>query len=387
MKTTLRHIALASLLLGATCVIPPLAAADSAKAGKRDSISAKSSAQAAAEEIGSTRNAKVAIAMPDKKTELTFFAGAMSDAEKAEVARVAPNVRIVTGLSNAEALARAGEAHGVDSRYASLEFLQRAKKLVWVQVMAAGVDRQLTLEPIAKNDALVLTNFRGVHGPAIADHAMAMLLSLTRDLRHYAANQAEQRWQRVITPVPLIALDGRTMLVVGIGGIGTEIAQRGHGFGMRVWGTRRSTTPAPAFIERVGQSKDLLSMLPEADVVAIAVPLTAETENLFNAEAFAAMKPGAYLINIARGKVVNTDAMMAALKSGKLAGACLDVTDPEPLPAGHSLWNFPNVIITPHVAAQSEVTERRSAILLRENLRRFGVGEPLLNTVDKVAGY
>ena len=138
---------------------------------------------------------------------------------------------------------------------------------------------------------------------------------------------------------------------------------------MRVWGTRRSTTPAPAFIERVGQSKDLLSMLPEADVVAIAVPLTAETENLFNAEAFAAMKPGAYLINIARGKVVNTDAMMAALKSGKLAGACLDVTDPEPLPAGHSLWNFPNVIITPHVAAQSEVTERRSAILLRENLR------------------
>jgi phosphoglycerate dehydrogenase-like enzyme len=253
--------------------------------------------------------------------------------------------------------------------------------------MSAGVDRYIGMEPLMKNDKIVLTNFRGVHGPAIADHAMAMLLSLTRDLRPHLSNQKKQRGGREEGSGRPIALDGRTMLVVGIGGIGTEIGQRAHGFGMRVIGTRRSTTPAPAFFEKVGQSKDLMAMLPEADVVAIAVPLTDETKGMFNAAAFAAMKKGSYLINIARGKVVETDALMAALKSGKLAGACLDVTEPEPLPSSHPLWDLPNVIITPHIAAEAEVTDQRRVVLMRENMRRFGAGEPLLNTVDKQAGY
>ncbi len=128
-------------------------------------------------------------------------------------------------------------------------------------------------------------------------------------------------------------------------------------------------------------------MLPEADVVALAVPLTDETRNLLDAVAFGKMKHGAYLINIARGKVVNTDALLKALKSGRLAGACLDVTDPEPLPADHELWKQANVIITPHVAGHSKVTTERRSALLVENLRRFGAGEPLLNVVDKKAGY
>jgi len=348
---------------------------------------ASPASQVPAEEIGSLRNARVAIPMPDKKIELTFFAGPISEAERAELLRLAPNVRIVSGLTPAAALARAEEAHGIDSRYASPEFLARAKNLVWVQAMYAGVERLVAVEPLAKNDAIVLTNFRGVHGPAIADHAMAMLLSLTRNLPSYTAPDARRRPSGNAATSRPIALDGRTMLVVGIGGIGTEIAQRGHGFGMRVIGTRRSTTPGPDFIERVGQPQDLLAMLPEADVVAIAVPLTAETENLFNAEAFAAMKPGSYLINIARGKIVNTDALIEALNSGKLAGACLDVTDPEPLPADHPLRSFPNVIITPHVAGVSEVTVQRGTVMLRENMRRFGAGEPLLNVVDKQVGY
>lgn len=343
--------------------------------------------QNVAEEIGSLRNARVAIPMPDGKLTLTYFAGPLSAAEQAELQRLAPNVKIVTDLSPAAALARAEEAHGIDARYATSEFIARAKNLAWVQATSAGVDRLVTVEPLAKNDAIVLTNFRGVHGPAIADHAMAMLLSLTRDLPTYTALEARKRPARGEATSRPIALDGRTMLVVGIGGIGTEIGQRAHGFGMHVIGTRRSTTPGPAFIEKVGQSKDLLSMLPEADVVAIAVPLTAETEGLFNAEAFAAMKPGSYLINIARGKVVVTDALVDALKSGKLAGACLDVTDPEPLPADHVLRTFPNVVITPHVAGISEVTQERGVALFRENIRRFGAAEPLLNVVDKQAGY
>jgi phosphoglycerate dehydrogenase-like enzyme len=122
-------------------------------------------------------------------------------------------------------------------------------------------------------------------------------------------------------------------------------------------------------------------------VVAICVPLTPETTGLINADAFAAMKPGAYLINIARGRIVDTDALVAALESGRLAGACLDVTDPEPLPPGHPLWRQPNVIITPHVAADAELTDERHWQLFRENMRRFGAGEPLLNCVDKTVGY
>lgn len=384
MRIAFQTFVAASLILSLNGLVSNLVAQEAIQ--PKAAAEAKPSSQQVAEEIGSLRNARVAIPMPANKIDLTYFSGSLPDAELAELEKLAPNVRIVMGLSAEAALARAGEAHGIDARYATPEFLAKADKLVWVQAMSAGVDRYITIDPLVKNDAIVLTNFRGVHGPAIADHAMAMLLSLTRDLQTYSASDATRRPARG-SANRAIALDGRTMLVVGIGGIGTEIAQRAHGFGMHVIGTRRSTTPSPAFIERVGQSKDLLSMLPEADVVAIAVPLTAETKGLFNAEAFAAMKPGSYLINIARGQVVDTDALVEALSSGKLAGACLDVTDPEPLPANHALRGFKNVIITPHVAGNSEVTQQRGAALLKENIRRFGAGEPLLNVVDKQAGY
>lgn len=128
-------------------------------------------------------------------------------------------------------------------------------------------------------------------------------------------------------------------------------------------------------------------MVKEADVVAICVPLTTETEHLFDAGMFEAMKRGSYVINIARGKVIDTQALMAALKDGRVAGAALDVTDPEPLPPGHALWKMPNVIITPHVAADGELTDQRWWALYKENMRRFGAGEPLLNCVDVKAGY
>jgi phosphoglycerate dehydrogenase-like enzyme len=401
------RIDLRVLLVGLVLQILASAPAVFAQAGAAQApaqpaaASASDSARSAAEEIGSLRNAKVAYPMPADKVQLTFFAGPMSEAEQAELKSVAPNVRIVAGLSNQEALARAGEAHGIDSRFATPEFIAQAKNLVWVQAMSAGVERYVAIEPLVKNDKIVLTNFRGVHGPTIADHAMGMLLMLTRDLQQYVSGGGGRRGGRGFAgPVAggrggagrrgaaqPIALEGKTMLVVGIGGIGTEIAQRAHGFGMRVIGTRRSMTPGPAFVEKVGQSEDLLKMLPEADVVAIAVPLTAETENLFNTEAFAAMKQGSYLINIARGKIVNTAALVQAVESGKLAGACLDVTEPEPLPQDHPLRSYPNVIITPHVAGISAVTNERGAVLLKENIRRFGAGEPLMNTVDKQVGY
>jgi phosphoglycerate dehydrogenase-like enzyme len=151
--------------------------------------------------------------------------------------------------------------------------------------------------------------------------------------------------------------------------------------------TRRSDTPSPDWIEQVGKPEELQKLLPRADVVAICVPLTKETERLFDEKAFAAMKPGAYLINVARGKIVDTAVLVRSLQSGRLAGACLDVTDPEPLPKESPLWAMKNVVITPHVSSDAEVTDARASALLEENLRRFAAGEPLLNVVDKSAGY
>ena len=370
MKTALLSIALLSLC--------PLAKADPSKAAD---------SKALAEKVGSLRNAKVAIKVTDPKTQLTFFSFGMSEERLNELKKIAPNLKIVTGLSREQALARAEEAHGVDAGYATPEFINKASNLVWVQVMSAGVDRYMSNEPLIKNDKIVLTNCRGVHGPAIADHAMAMLLKLTRNLREYGERQDTATWQRGRTKIQSVALEGKTMFVVGLGGIGMEIAKRANGFGMRVIGTRRSDTPSPDFIQKTGKPKDLLKMLPEADVVALAVPLTPETKHLINKDAINAMKPGSYLINIARGKVVDTEAMLAGLDSGKIAGACLDVTDPEPLTKGHRLWKMPNVVITPHVAGHSAVTTARRAALLREILRRFAAGEPLMNVVDKKLGY
>jgi phosphoglycerate dehydrogenase-like enzyme len=339
-----------------------------------------------AEEIGSTRGARVARAVQPGE-RLTFLMGEVPEERLAELERIAPNVRFITGLNRQSAMEHAGEAHGVDARFASPEFIEKAPNLVWVQSMSAGVDRFRGNKPLMENNRIVPTNMRAVHGPAIADHAMAMLLTLTRNMRFYERARAEGKWAEEGPPGRGVVLQGKTMLVVGIGGIGTEIAQRAHGFGMRVIATRRSETPAPAYVEKVGKPGDLMAMLPEADVVAVCVPLTAETEGLIGEEALAAIKPGAYLINIARGRIVDTDALLKALDSGRLAGACLDVTDPEPLPEGHPLWKQKNVIITPHIAADGELTEERAMALFAENLRRFGAGEPLLNCVDKRAGY
>jgi phosphoglycerate dehydrogenase-like enzyme len=341
-----------------------------------------------AEEIGSLRNAVVATPAGVAAGEVVYFARGLSDADRAAVAAFEPGLRVVEGLTREEAVARASEAHGVDAFYASAEFVAAAPQLTWVQVPSAGVDHYASAAHLVGEPRIVMTNMRAVHGPAIADHVFAMLLALTRDLPVHLAGRASGAWNEdgsgVLEP---ITLAGRTLLVVGLGGIGSEVAKRGAGFDMRVLATRRSGSGSAPFIERVAGPDALLELLPEADVVVVCVPLTPETDGLFDAAAFAAMKRGAYLVNIARGRVVDTTALVDALHTGRIAGACLDVTEPEPLPADHVLWTFPNVVITPHVAAQSASTlERRSALLV-ENLRRFAAGEPLLNVVDKQLGY
>ncbi len=343
--------------------------------------------QATADEIGSSRNARVAFPMESGPVELTFLSRRMSEKDIAQLRRSVPNLRVIAGLSRDEAIRMAPQVHGIDGPYCSRELLRAAGSLCWVQSTGAGVERYLALSELRDNDRIVLTNMRAVHGPTIADHAFAMLLALTRDLPYYLDPAQRGRWNRRGSGSVPIALQGRTLLVVGLGGIGSEVARRGKGFGMRVLATRRSDTPPPPYVDLQARPDQLLALLPEADVVVLCVPLTEQTTGLIGECELEAIKPGAYLVNVARGKVVDTEALVKALQDGRLAGACLDVTDPEPLPSGHPLWSMPNVVITPHVSGRSALTGERRRTLYLENLRRFGAGEPLLNVVDKKAGY
>ena len=309
------------------------------------------------------------------------------DAEAARrLEREVPGVRIVTGLNRQTAREQAATFHGLDAHLLTPETLAAAKHLRWVQSWSAGVDRYLRLDGLMKNEAITFTNMKGAHGPVISEHVFALLLHLRRDLAPYLEAQRSALWNRRAGGGQK-ALAGSTLLVAGMGGIGREIAKRGKAFGMEVLATVRTARPAPGYVDELGTAEDLDRFLARADVIAIALPLTPATRGLFDAERLAKAKEGAVLINIARGAIVDTDALMAALRSGRLAGAGLDVTDPEPLPDGHPLWSMKNVIITPHVAGRAELTRTRRLDVFEKNMARFAEGRAMINVVDKEAGY
>ena len=271
--------------------------------------------------------------------------------------------------------------------FCSPQLIKTAKRLRWLQHFGTGIDR-CALSPAAQEADFILTNAQHTAGPPIAEHVIAMLMMLTRNLQYFHHAQQEQSWQRPPdTPSPMIEIGGKTMLVAGLGGIGTEVARRADGLGMRVIATRRSGREGPDFVDYVGLADELLELAAQADVIVNALPLTRETMGIFGREFFAATKPGAYFISIGRGKHTDTGELIAALKSGKLAGAGLDVTDPEPLTEGHELWTLPNVIITPHIAYMTDRGIERNLLVITENLRRYINGERLLNVVDIDRGY
>jgi phosphoglycerate dehydrogenase-like enzyme len=227
-----------------------------------------------------------------------------------------------------------------------------------------------------------------VGGPVMAEHVMAMTLALARGLQTYVREQEAGRWNAdAVGDEGTLALQGKTMLIAGLGGIGTEVAKRAHAFDMRITATRASNKPAPSFVSHVGPPEELMTLLREADVVVNALPLTEETKGVFDARAFAAMKPKALFINVGRGSTVVTAELVRALSEKRLGGAGLDVTDPEPLPAESPLWKMPNVIITPHVSTDSDFGSERHWLIARENLRRYVAGERMLSVVDVKRGY
>lgn len=296
-----------------------------------------------------------------------------------------PGVAFVPAPSVDVARAEAGDADAIIG-YCSEDIVAAAGALVWIQIFSAGAERCLTVEGVASGKIL-LTNMQKMASPVIGEHAVAMMLSLTRGLTQQAKTMPEGNWNRSIgDEIGMLSVDGKTVLVVGLGGIGRAAAKRAAALGMRVIATRNSSRSGPDYVDYVGLSDELFELAAQADVVINALPLTAETRGLFDRAFFDAVKPGVFFVNVARGASVVTDDLVAALADGRVAGAGLDVTDPEPLPPDHPLWRMPNVIITPHIAWYGNNRERRTA-LTGENIRRFIAGDPLLNVVDPARGY
>ena len=261
------------------------------------------------------------------------------------------------------------------------------ENLTWVQNFYVGVDRCAGNEKLLNGDVL-LTNTSAIPGPGMAEHTIAMMLMLTKKLHVFYQQQQNAVWKRLAEPQKqVMEVNGKTMLVVGLGGIGRQIAKRAHGLGMRVTAIRNSSRTGPDYVDYVGLPDELGKLAKEVDVVVNITPLTKATTGLFDRAFFKNMKPGAYFINMGRGKSVVTADLVAALNNHEIAGAGVDVTDPEPLPPDHPLWEASNIIITPHNSAPSDQMLERFWILVRENLRRYVAGEPMLNVVDLKRGY
>jgi phosphoglycerate dehydrogenase-like enzyme len=306
--------------------------------------------------------------------------------------------RVDPGLLEAVADAEIYLGYGVPAA-----LLQAAPRLRWAHSGAAGVGSSLT--PEMRGSAVLFTNSKGIHGPPMGDTAMAMILHFARGLDFGVANKAAGRWDTgpfYRADHPLTEMAYSTVGVFGFGGIGREVAKRGRALGARIlafdraqeaFEPSRRILQGPEVdledpgIETLHGTSGFGRLLKESDFLVLTAPETPQTRGKFDASALACMKPTAVLINLSRGFLVEEDALVSALREGRLRGAGLDVYLQEPLPAGHPLWSLPNVLLTPHVSAVTRGFWKREAELILENLRRYLAGEDLLNLVDKEAGF
>jgi D-2-hydroxyacid dehydrogenase (NADP+) len=253
--------------------------------------------------------------------------------------------------------------------------IPRAPKLKFIQSISAGTD-QYSRDAL-KSAGIRLASGQGVNARAVAEHAMSLILAMTRQLHLARDNQVKHHWRGMISDLGKREdeLGGKTLLIVGLGRIGSHLAGLARAFGMRVIAIKRDVSSGAGAADAVFPDAALIEHLPEADFVALTCPLTPQTEGLINARALAAMKPSAYLVNVARGRVVDEPALIKALGEGRIAGAGLDCTVEEPLPAASPLWDIPTVLITPHTAGETRRYEDNVIDLLLENLDRLWRGE------------
>jgi phosphoglycerate dehydrogenase-like enzyme len=296
----------------------------------------------------------------------------------------APGVDLKICDSSDQFLREISDAHviyGIPTR----DEYKTTRQLRWLQARAAGVEELMFPELVS--GPVVLTNMQKMFSPTSSETAIGYMLMLTRRLNQYVIQTQEHRWNQ-LTEEGLYDLSGLTLGLVGLGGFGTDTAYRAHyGFNMRVLATDAKPLHKPHFVEELHSPEWFPTMVPKVDVLVSAAPHTPITHQMFNETVFRSMKPTAYFINLSRGWLVDQVALARALKEHWIAGAALDVTEPEPLPPDDPLWSAGNLIITSHTCAKSEGSTRLADDLFCENVRRYVNGIPLLNVVDKKRGY
>jgi len=295
-----------------------------------------------------------------------------------------PYAQFVVADDNAESIySQAEGVHALIGCPRSIftpELLVRiGESLEWVHAGGAGIEEFLYPEFVHHRAAF--TNGKIIQGPEVSDHAMALLLSLTRNIHLVLRGKAPRSMPRPVE------LRKKTALVFGSGGIGLLLAEKLKAFGMYVIAVDDDYLPMASFIDEIHLTEHLLKQLPRADVVICCCPNTERSRFTFNEVAFKAMRQDAFFVNVSRGMLVKTDDLVKVLKEGRLRGVGLDVTEPEPLPEDHPLRSMDHVVITPHIAGPSDHNRRRGFDLIRANIERFLAGMPLLNIVDKKRGY
>jgi len=319
--------------------------------------------------------------MNEKKNILVILP--IDEAHKNLLRDAAPDTDIVyvePGKASTEQIERANAIIG----YPSPKMMIYAKNLEWLQLASAGVDHILKGGVLPQN--VLLTNASGCYGLAISEYMMGMVLSLFLNLPLYKENQLKHFWHDEGT---VKSIFGSTALIVGLGDIGGEFAKRFKSLGGHTIGIRRTGLTKPDYLDELYLIDQLDELLPRADVVTLSLPETPQTHKLFGKEKFALMKPGSILLNVGRGKAIDTDALCDVLNSGQLGGAAIDVTDPEPLPPEHPIWDAKNILITPHVSGNFNLPETYERVLkmCADNLGRYLRGEQLNNLVDFSTGY
>jgi len=259
----------------------------------------------------------------------------------------------------------------------SIEMFRKAKKLKWIQTVGAGVNRFLFLEVVKSR--VILTSAGGVHPVPISEHVIGLMLLFCRKLHFFVRDQEERKWERYGEGLmeQVEELSGKTIGVVGLGKIGNEVAEKAKCLGMKVIATKRNAnTPKPDYVDKLIYPKNLKELLAESDFVVLTLPLTRETKRMIGETQLKNMKKTSYLINVARGRIVQEDKLIQALKEGWIAGAGLDTFESEPLPQNSELWSMKNVIITPHCAFNSKESLERLVKTTIENIQAFAAGKP-----------
>ncbi len=308
----------------------------------------------------------------------------LEDDELEIVRSIAPGVDFMPIDSDEQLPQEIEDADALFGLRLTPELLEKAKRLRWLQITAVGSETHLFPEFLESD--VVLTNSRGTTAINISEHVFALILSFTRTLHITRLRQQKKLWEGRPN-LPVAEICGETMGIFGLGGIGLEVAKRAHAFGMRILAVDPTPAGRPDYVEGPWGPDGTNELLAQSDFVVVCCPHTPKTEGMLGTAEFKAMKPCAYLINIARGKIVDHPALVEALENNEIAGAGLDALDPEPLPPDSPLWEMENVIITPHHAGQSPKARQRVFALFSENLKRFTNDEPLLSVVDKRLHY